>query len=200
VTVYAIECNNVDLGSARNRVSSTTFATRRKRRSVPGIMPNRSCFAASYSRYSSDQQNAKSIVQQQGPCRDRAEQDGVKLLRELEFSDEAVSGLKLHRNGLDRMMTAAQGGRFGTLYVFDLRTIIQRTSLLDSVGRASERDFRSTSPAASAVIQFRILCVRIHQIVLLNADTSNTHGLGTARRRLLLLCQLIPCDVWKSTH
>ena len=76
--------------------------------------------AASYSRFSSDQQDAKSIGDQQRPCRERAERDGNHIPDDLQFADEAVSGTKLKRDGFDRMLKAAEEGRFRTLYFFDL--------------------------------------------------------------------------------
>ncbi|MGE3807323.1 MAG: recombinase family protein, partial [Gemmataceae bacterium] len=73
--------------------------------------------AASYARFSSDQQDASSIDQQQRQCRDKAQANGHSILAELEFADEAVSGTKLDRKGLNAMMTAARAGRYSTLYV-----------------------------------------------------------------------------------
>ncbi len=58
--------------------------------------------AASYARYSSDLQDAKSIDDQQRPCRECAERDENQLLKELEFSDEAVSGASCAETGLTR--------------------------------------------------------------------------------------------------
>src|SRR5262245_18828356 len=43
---------------------------------------------ASYARFSSDLQDASSISQQQRKCRERATQDGITILPELEFFDE----------------------------------------------------------------------------------------------------------------
>jgi site-specific DNA recombinase len=91
--------------------------------------------AASYARFSSENhQDAKSIADQQRPCRERAPRDGNQLPSELEFSDEGVSGAKLKREGFDAMLAAAAEGRFGTLYVFDLsrlarESIISATTL-----------------------------------------------------------------------
>jgi site-specific DNA recombinase len=83
--------------------------------------------AASYARYSSDQQDAKSIDDQQRPCRERAEGDGNHIPNELQFADEAVSGTKLKRDGFDRMLNAAEEGRFKTLYFFDLSRLARES-------------------------------------------------------------------------
>jgi site-specific DNA recombinase len=83
--------------------------------------------AASYARYSSDQQDAKSIGDQQRPCRERAEHDGNHIPDEIQFADEAVSGTKLKRDGFDRMLKAAEEGRFKTLYFFDLSRLARES-------------------------------------------------------------------------
>jgi hypothetical protein len=90
--------------------------------------------AASYSRFSSDLQDAKSIDDQQRPCRERAQRDGNRLPKELEFADQAVSGAKAHRDDFDKMLAAAKDGLFGTHYIFDLsrlarESIINATTL-----------------------------------------------------------------------
>lgn len=72
--------------------------------------------AASYARYSSDQQDASSIDQQQRKCRDNAAANGHDLRPELEFADEAVSGTRPDRAGLQAMLAAARDRRFGVLY------------------------------------------------------------------------------------
>lgn len=46
----------------------------------------------SYARFSSENQDEKSIADQQRKCRDRAQREGDLILPELEFRDEAVSG------------------------------------------------------------------------------------------------------------
>jgi site-specific DNA recombinase len=83
--------------------------------------------AASYARYSSDQQDAKSIDDQQRPCRVKADGHGNHIPDELQFADEAVSGTKLKRDGFDRMLKAAEEGRFKTLYFFDLSRLARES-------------------------------------------------------------------------
>ena len=83
--------------------------------------------AASYARYSSDHQDARSIPDQQRPCRERAERDGKQIPDDLQFVDEAVSGTKLRRDGFDRMLKAAEEGRFKTLYFFDLSRLARES-------------------------------------------------------------------------
>jgi len=72
--------------------------------------------AASYSRYSSDQQDASSIDQQQRRCRDAALANGHDLRKEFEFADEALSGTRTDRAGFQAMLNAARSGLFQVLY------------------------------------------------------------------------------------
>jgi site-specific DNA recombinase len=65
-------------------------------------------FAASYSRFSTDLQREESNTDQQRKCRERAEENGHQIPSALEFNDEAVSGTKLRRVGLDAMIAAAE--------------------------------------------------------------------------------------------
>jgi DNA invertase Pin-like site-specific DNA recombinase len=83
--------------------------------------------AASYSRYSSDNQDPASIQQQQYDCREDARARGHVLAPEREFADEAVSGTKPHRAGLDRMLAAAAAGIFRVLYVHCLSRLARET-------------------------------------------------------------------------
>jgi len=96
-----------------------------QRRDSKGRSPNGqpidpSVPCGSYSRYSSDLQSEESIVDQQRKCGEKAEQNGHRLSTELEFYDEAVSGTKRHRVGLDAMLAAAEARRINVLYFFSL--------------------------------------------------------------------------------
>ncbi len=66
--------------------------------------------AASYSRFSSDQQRDESITQQQVEARKAAESNGHVLHLDLQFSDQAVSGTKRNRHGLNEMIRSAEAG------------------------------------------------------------------------------------------
>jgi DNA invertase Pin-like site-specific DNA recombinase len=72
--------------------------------------------AASYARYSSDKQDSSSIDQQQRKCREGAEARGHRIRPEFEFSDEAMSGTRIDRKGLQQMLAAAKDGQFQILY------------------------------------------------------------------------------------
>lgn len=76
--------------------------------------------AASYSRFSSDQQRESSITDQQRECREAAEKNAHTIDPNLEFSDSAVSGTKLERDGLDAMLREAEEGKFQVLYMHSL--------------------------------------------------------------------------------
>ena len=58
----------------------------------------------------------QSIDQQQRKCKEKAALNGHEILSDLEFADEATSGTKKDREGLNAMLGAAKQGRFGTLY------------------------------------------------------------------------------------
>ncbi|MFO1004667.1 MAG: recombinase family protein [Planctomycetaceae bacterium] len=75
---------------------------------------------SSYSRYSTDHQNNESVADQQRVCREFAVTLELRIPQDLEFADEAVSGTKLHRVGLDAMLRAAKQGRFQVLLVHSL--------------------------------------------------------------------------------
>ncbi|MDB5313471.1 MAG: hypothetical protein JWO38_7673 [Gemmataceae bacterium] len=72
--------------------------------------------AASYARYSSDQQDASSIDQQRRKCREKAVENGHDLRPELEFADEAMSGTRVDRGGFQGLLAAARDRKFQVLY------------------------------------------------------------------------------------
>jgi len=71
---------------------------------------------ASYTRFSCDHQNERSITDQQRKCQYRASCDGRPISAELEFFDEAESGARHDRGGFDRMLAAARAGLISDLY------------------------------------------------------------------------------------
>ncbi|RMD58946.1 recombinase family protein, partial [Candidatus Parcubacteria bacterium] len=83
--------------------------------------------AASYSRFSSDLQRDESNVDQQRRCREAAAENGHHIPSELEFADEAVSGTKRHRRGLDALLEAAENGRFEALYLYSLSRLARES-------------------------------------------------------------------------
>ncbi|MBX7103671.1 MAG: recombinase family protein, partial [Gemmataceae bacterium] len=60
--------------------------------------------AAFYARFSSDLQDASSIEQQFRKCREAAEANGHLILPALEFRDDAISGTRGDRAGLNAML------------------------------------------------------------------------------------------------
>ncbi len=75
---------------------------------------------AIYARYSSDRQKATSIDDQVRKCRQLAEtKSSWRILDELIFTDEAVSGTRNDREGFNRMLEAAKQKRFDVLIVDD---------------------------------------------------------------------------------
>jgi len=76
--------------------------------------------AAVYARYSSDLQDSSSIDGQVRKARDWTEKNGFYLPENNCFVDEAVSGTKGDRPGLDQMLAAAEQGKFAVLIVESL--------------------------------------------------------------------------------
>lgn len=85
--------------------------------------------AACYSRFSSDLQSLDSLDQQQRACRDAARRNDHEIPDELLFRDEAVSGTKLVRAGLQQMVQAASEGRFSALYLYSLSRLARETAI-----------------------------------------------------------------------
>ena len=83
--------------------------------------------AASYSRFSSELQDEKGIESQQSACRDAAQRNGQTIAGTFEFSDKAVSGTKLEREGLNSLLAAAGAGMFDTLYFFSLSRLARES-------------------------------------------------------------------------
>lgn len=82
---------------------------------------------ASYTRYSSDNQDGSSIEQQNDVISAGALKQGHRVASELRFSDEAVSGTKLQREGLDRLMVLARAGIIKVLYVYSLSRLARES-------------------------------------------------------------------------
>ena len=95
------------------------FVNRRRKRQQAND-PNSQGIAASYARYSSDHQREDSIEDQRRQCREMAERNDHKMQPEFEFADAAVSGTKLHRSGLDALLSAAEARAFKVLYLHSL--------------------------------------------------------------------------------
>jgi DNA invertase Pin-like site-specific DNA recombinase len=101
-------------------VATTRTASRREEHhpGEPPLDPSIPC--GSYARFSSTLQSQDSNADQQRQCRDKACLKGHRISPELEFADEAVSGTKRHRAGLDAMLAAAEAGRIKVLYFHSL--------------------------------------------------------------------------------
>jgi DNA invertase Pin-like site-specific DNA recombinase len=95
---------------------SPTALPARRRRSSTKTDP----IAACYARFSSDLQDISTITQQQSGCREKAAANGHAIEAAYHFVDEAVSGTRLDRAGLNAMMGAARQGQFNVLYFSDL--------------------------------------------------------------------------------
>ncbi len=83
--------------------------------------------SGSYARYSSDGQRDESIAQQQRKCREQAIANGHTIEGNLEFADQAVSGTKLNRTGLNAMLAAAESGQISVLYLHSLSRLARES-------------------------------------------------------------------------
>lgn len=83
--------------------------------------------AATYSRFSSDQQDETSIAQQQRACHEAAKRNGHQIGEHFDFRDDAVSGTKRDRGGLKALLDAAAAGLIAVLYVFSLSRLARES-------------------------------------------------------------------------
>jgi DNA invertase Pin-like site-specific DNA recombinase len=82
---------------------------------------------ASYARFSSNLQQVESIADQQRRCHEYAAQINLTIGPELQFADEAISGTKLARDGLDRLLAASRQHRFSTLLLDNLSRLARES-------------------------------------------------------------------------
>ena len=85
--------------------------------------------AASYSRFSSENQSESSITDQQRSCREQAGMMGMGIPKELAFADYAISGTKLDRDGLNQMLRAAAAGEFQVIFFYSLSRLGRETAI-----------------------------------------------------------------------
>ena len=115
--------------TAATDVQTTVRRSRRRRRAKSPVDTSVSneAIAASYSRFSSDDQREESIRDQQRKCRESAKKNDHQILTEFEYSDEAVSGTKLRRAGLDMLLRDAEAGEFQVLYFHSLSRLARES-------------------------------------------------------------------------
>jgi site-specific DNA recombinase len=88
-----------------------------------GIMTLR---CAIYARFSSDKQSPSSIDDQNRKCREFAEQRDWTVLDEHIYADKAISGATSERDGLKRLMAAAQTKAFDVVLIDDSSRLSRR--------------------------------------------------------------------------
>lgn len=94
---------------------------------------------ATYARYSSDLQRESSIDDQQQRCRSYVEKRGGRVDPHLTFSDAAISGASLQREGFDRLMSAIRAGKVDALVTEDVSRVSR--DLADSAIVLRELDY-----------------------------------------------------------
>jgi len=102
---------------------------------------NETTRCAIYARYSSEKQNSLTIDQQIRKCREYADRNGLRLLSDHVYADEAISGATDDRAGLQRLLTVAKQHprRFDVILVDDTRRLSRR--LADSLRIHEELQF-----------------------------------------------------------
>ncbi|MBB5707685.1 recombinase family protein [Sphingopyxis panaciterrulae] len=131
--------------------------------------------AALYARYSSDQQNAASIADQQRLCRERAEREGWQIVAS--YADAAISGdSMILRPDVQKLLADAQGGKFDIVVA----------EALDRVSR---------DQADIATLYKHLQFARVPLITLAEGEISELHvGLKGTMNALFLK------DLAKKTH
>jgi site-specific DNA recombinase len=86
--------------------------------------------AAVYARYSSENQRPESITDQVSECRRFAKENGHEVLAEHIYTDEAQSGARKDRPGLDALLAAAPNGSFDMVLVDDLSRLARDNLLM----------------------------------------------------------------------
>jgi hypothetical protein len=117
---------------------------------------------ASYARFSSDLQQPASITDQQRKCCERAARDGLTIAGEFAFADEAISGTKSDREGLNALMAAARQRKFQRLYFENLsrmarESVITMPMLKELVHLCKVRVISVTEGIDSAIDSWEIL-------------------------------------------
>ncbi len=86
--------------------------------------------AAVYARYSSENQRKESIDDQTASCRKYAETHGYHVDDTNIFTDEATSGARADRKGLDELVAASEADRFEVVLVNDLSRLARDNYLM----------------------------------------------------------------------
>ena len=91
-------------------------------------MVGKSARCAVYARYSSDKQSPSSIGDQVRKCREYAKAKGWEVLDDHLYSDSAISGATSEREGLKRLMAAAQAKSFDIVLIDDTSRLSRKLS------------------------------------------------------------------------
>ncbi len=89
--------------------------------------------AAVYARYSSENQRKESIDDQVSACRRLAGEQGLEIVDEHIYSDEAKSGARKDRPGLDALLAALPSREFEVVLVDDLSRLARDNYLMLSI-------------------------------------------------------------------
>ncbi len=102
--------------------------------------------AAVYARYSSENQREQSIEDQIRVCRGFAARDGISVLENHIYFDEAQSGSVRSRPGLEALKRAAEDKQFDAVLVDDSSRLSRERSTPRSPTSSAASSTSSTSP------------------------------------------------------
>lgn len=95
----------------------------------PDYEPPENEEAADYCRYSSDNQSDCSIEDQHRTCQNKARSMAMVIPNRLHYTDHAVSGTKLQRDGLQRMLADAAAGKFKVIFFNSLSRLGRESAI-----------------------------------------------------------------------
>jgi hypothetical protein len=120
---YSFATTALAVGGARST------RPRRSRQSSSRPLSN-ATVCASYARFSSENQSELSIPDQQRKCKEWLSQKGYSISADFEYSDVAISGTKLQREGLDALIAAAKSRCFSLLVIEHVSRLARELAIL----------------------------------------------------------------------
>lgn len=109
-----------------------TYRNNRRRKTCKS---NEGGAVACYARYSSNQQDEKSIQDQFRSCQAYAATKSMKIDDTRLYPDEAISGTIRHREGLDRMLADATAGEIRVIYFYNLSRLARESVITKTLMR-----------------------------------------------------------------
>ena len=105
----------------------TPKINRQARRQLAAQEARKNDRAASYARFSSELQNESSNADQHRKNEEKAKRNQHSIAPEHMYADQEISGTKIDRDGLNRMLKDAKAGKFSTIYFFSLSRLARQS-------------------------------------------------------------------------